>query len=195
VTSLSSPYLPVISLKPATIDEDCAHDERAKTIYHHNSLPRKQHLKQPYEAVLRSSVPDGADHEEAKHDETRIERVTEIKEDDTRHGKAEMEDEHMKGNDDVVAHSTKANDNDMGSFGCGRIRLELHFDDHQNDIGTRRRTTSWAGSELIGTVCDSDQHDGQTKSRRDRPTRENKDHDGQSASWQREECWRGWGKQ
>ena len=45
-------------------------------------------------------------------------------------GEAEIEDEHMKGNDDVVAHNTKVNDNDMGSAGCGRIHLELHFDDH-----------------------------------------------------------------
>jgi hypothetical protein len=90
--------------------------------------------------VLRSSIPDGADHEEAKHDESRIGRVTEIK-DDTRHGEVEMEDEHMKGNDDAVTRSTKANDNDMGSLGCGLIRLELYLDDHQSDIGTRRRTT------------------------------------------------------
>ena len=101
--------------------------------------------------MLRSSVPDGVDHEEAKHDESHIGRVTEIKDNDMRHGEVEMEDEHMKGNDDAIAHSTKANDNDMGSAGCGRIRSELHFDDHQSDIKTRRRTTSWAGSELIGT--------------------------------------------
>jgi hypothetical protein len=44
-------------------------------------------------------------------------------------------------------------------------------------------TTSWAGSKLIGTVWDSDQHNGQTKSR-GRPTREFKEHYGQSASWQ-----------
>jgi hypothetical protein len=80
--------------------------------------------------VLRSSVPDGVDHEEAKHDESHIGRVTEIKDNDMRHGEVEMEDEHMKGNDDAIAHSTKANDNDMGSLGCGRIRLELYFDDH-----------------------------------------------------------------
>ena len=49
-------------------------------------------------------------------------------------GEAEIEDEHMKGNDDAVAHSTKANDNDMGSAGCGRIRTERHFDDQQIDI-------------------------------------------------------------
>jgi hypothetical protein len=57
-------------------------------------------------------------------------------------GEAEIEDEHMKGNDNVVAHSMKANDNDMGSAGCGRIRSELHFDDHQIDIGTRRTRTT-----------------------------------------------------
>jgi hypothetical protein len=75
-------------------------------------------------------VSDGADHEEAKHDESRIGRVTEIKDDDTCHDKAEMEDQHMKENDDVVAHSTKANDNDIDSLGCGQIRSELYFDDH-----------------------------------------------------------------
>jgi hypothetical protein len=42
-----------------------------------------------------------------------IRRATQIKDDDTLHGKAEMKDEHMKGNDDAVAHSAKANDNDM----------------------------------------------------------------------------------
>jgi hypothetical protein len=43
---------------------------------------------------------------------------------------ADIEDEHMKGNDDAVAHSMKANDNDIGSAGCGRIHSELHFDGH-----------------------------------------------------------------
>lgn len=92
---------------------------------------------------MRSSVLDEADHEEAKHDESCIGRVTEIKDDDTRHSEAKVEDEHMKGNDDVVAHSTNVNDNDMGSLGCGRIRSELYFDDHQSDIETRRRTESF----------------------------------------------------
>jgi hypothetical protein len=93
--------------------------------------------------VLRSSVLDEADHEEAKHDESRIGRVTEIKDDDTRHSEAKVEDEHMKGNDDAVAHSTNANDNNMGSLGCGRIRSELYFDDHQSKIRTRRRIESF----------------------------------------------------
>jgi hypothetical protein len=93
--------------------------------------------------VLRSSVLDEADHEEAKHDESRIGRVTEIKDDDTCHSVAKVEDEHMKGNDDAVAHSTNANDNNMGSVGCGRIRSELYFDDHQSNIGTRRRIESF----------------------------------------------------
>jgi hypothetical protein len=53
-------------------------------------------------------------------------------------GEAEIEDEHIKGNDDVVAHSVKANDNDMDSAGCGQICLELRFDGHQIDIRTRR---------------------------------------------------------
>jgi hypothetical protein len=72
-------------------------------------------------------------------------------------GEAEIEDEHMKGNDDAVAHSTKANDNDMGSAGCGRIRSELHFGDHQIDIETRRQrntTTGWGqtGYDGLGRV-------------------------------------------
>jgi hypothetical protein len=72
-------------------------------------------------------------------------------------GKAEIEDDHMKGNDDVVAHSTKANDNDMGSVGCGRLYSELHFDDHQIDIGTRwqrNTTTGWrqTGYNGLGRV-------------------------------------------
>jgi hypothetical protein len=72
-------------------------------------------------------------------------------------GEAEIEDEHMKGNDDVVAHSTKANDNDMGSAGCGRTRSELHFDDHQIDIGTRQQhntNTGWrqTGYDGLGRV-------------------------------------------
>jgi hypothetical protein len=46
----------VISLKPTTIDDDYKHNEKAKTIHHNNSLPHKQHLKQTYEAVLRSST-------------------------------------------------------------------------------------------------------------------------------------------
>jgi hypothetical protein len=35
-----------------------------------------------------------------------------------------------------------------------------------DDSTVNDATTSWAGSELIGTLWDSDQHDGQTKSRR-----------------------------
>jgi hypothetical protein len=49
-----------------------------------------------------------------------------------------MKDEHMKGNDDAVAHSAKVNDNDMDSAGHGRIRSELQNDGNQIDIGTRR---------------------------------------------------------
>jgi hypothetical protein len=56
----------------------------------------------------------------------------------------------MKGNDDVVAHRTKANDNDMGSAGCGRIHSELHFDDHQIDIGTRRQRNTTTGRSQTG---------------------------------------------
>jgi hypothetical protein len=41
---------------------------------------------------------------------------------------------------------------------------------------------SWTGSKLIGTAWENDQHDGRTKSRRGRPMRENKEHDGQSAN-------------
>ena len=72
-------------------------------------------------------------------------------------GEAEIEDEHMKGNDDAVAHSKKVNDNHMGSVGCGRIRSELHFDDHHIDIGTRRQrntTTRWSqtGYDSLGHV-------------------------------------------
>jgi hypothetical protein len=52
-------------------------------------------------------------------------------------GEAEIEDEHMKGNDDVVAHSTKVNDNDTYSTGRGRIRSELQIDGHQ--VTTPRR--------------------------------------------------------
>jgi hypothetical protein len=52
-----------------------------------------------------------------------------------------------------------------------------------DDSIANNATTSWAGSELIGTVWDSDQHDGQTKSQ-GRSTRDFKKHDGQSASWQ-----------
>jgi hypothetical protein len=65
-------------------------------------------------------------------------------------GKAEIEDEHMKGNDDVVAQSTKANNNDMGSAGCGRIRIELHFDDQQIDIKTRRQRNTTTGRRQTG---------------------------------------------
>jgi hypothetical protein len=43
-------------------------------------------------------------------------------------------------------------------------------------------TMSWAVSELIGIVWDSDQHDGRTKLRRGQPTRKNKEHDSQSAN-------------
>jgi hypothetical protein len=50
-----------------------------------------------------------------------------------------------------------------------------------DDLTANDATTSWAGSELIGIVCNSDQHDGRTKSRRGRLTRENKEHDSQSA--------------
>jgi hypothetical protein len=56
-------------------------------------------------------------------------------------------------------------------------------DDVFDDSTVNDTTTSWAGSELIGTVWDSDQHDGRTKSR-GRPTRDFKEHDGQSASSQ-----------
>jgi hypothetical protein len=52
-----------------------------------------------------------------------------------------------------------------------------------DDSTANDATTSWAGSELIGTLWDSDQHDGQTKSR-GRSTRNFKEHDGQSTSWQ-----------
>jgi hypothetical protein len=51
-------------------------------------------------------------------------------------GEAEIEDQHMKGNDDAVAHIEKANDNDTDSAGRDRIRLELQIDGHQIDIGT-----------------------------------------------------------
>jgi hypothetical protein len=51
-----------------------------------------------------------------------------------------------------------------------------------DDSTANDTTTSWAGSELISIVWDSDQHDGRTKSRRGRPTRENKEHDSQSAN-------------
>jgi hypothetical protein len=54
-----------------------------------------------------------------------------------RHGEEEMEDEHMKGNNDVVAHSAKANDNDTDSVGHGRIHSELQIDGHQ--VTTPRR--------------------------------------------------------
>jgi hypothetical protein len=54
-------------------------------------------------------------------------------------GEAEIEDEHMKGNDDAVAHSVKANDNDMDSVGRDQISSELQIDDQQIDIGTQRQ--------------------------------------------------------
>ena len=57
-------------------------------------------------------------------------------------GEAEIEDEHMKGNDDAVAHSVKANDNDMDSVGRDQIRSELQIDGHQIDIGTRQTRTT-----------------------------------------------------
>jgi hypothetical protein len=37
-----------------------------------------------------------------------------------------------------------------------------------DELTVNDATTRWAGSELIGTVWDSDQHDGRTKSRRAR---------------------------
>jgi hypothetical protein len=45
----------------------------------------------------------------------------------------------MKGNDDAVAHSVKANDNDMDSVGRDQISSELQIDDQQIDIGTQRQ--------------------------------------------------------
>jgi hypothetical protein len=54
-------------------------------------------------------------------------------------------------------------------------------DDVFDDSTINDTTTSWAGSELIGIVWDSDQHDERNKSR-DRPTRDFKEHDGQSVS-------------
>jgi hypothetical protein len=41
-------------------------------------------------------------------------------------------------------------------------------DDVFDDSMVNDTTTSWAGSKLIGTVSDSDQHDRRTKSRRGR---------------------------
>jgi hypothetical protein len=38
----------------------------------------------------------------------------------------------------------------MGSAGCGRIRSELHFDDHQIDIGTRWQRNTTTGRSQTG---------------------------------------------
>jgi hypothetical protein len=81
----------VISLKPATIDDDHEHNERAKTIHHNNSPPHKATPKLDMwrsVEIYRLHGPDGADHEEAKHGEARIGRANEIKDDDTHHGEA-----------------------------------------------------------------------------------------------------------
>jgi hypothetical protein len=70
---------------------------------------------------------------------------------------AEIEDEHIKGNDEAVTHSAKANDNDTDSAGWDRIRSELQIDSHQIDIGTRWQhttTTRWrrTGNDSLGWV-------------------------------------------
>jgi hypothetical protein len=56
----------------------------------------------------------------------------------------------MKGNDDAVAHSAKANDNDMDSARRGRIRAELQIDGYQIDIGTRRQRNTTTKQRRTG---------------------------------------------
>ena len=56
---------------------------------------------------------------------------------------------------DVAVHDAEMYDGDMNSVGHGRIFAEIQIDDHQINVGTRRkRKTTTRGGKLATTAED-----------------------------------------